>query len=76
MQIGMKARYSGIRFVFQNFPYPLNKEQRATNNVPVFVGLDYHQNSIQVCVMDRSGALLLRLPLQSAARHGYAGLHH
>lgn len=26
--------------------------------VTVFVGLDYHQNSVQVCVMDRSGTVL------------------
>lgn len=28
------------------------------DNVSVFVGLDYHQNSIQVCVMDQSGNIL------------------
>ena len=28
-------------------------------NVPVFVGLDYHNKSVQVCVMDGSGALLV-----------------
>jgi len=27
-------------------------------NVPVFVGLDYHQDSVQVCVMDSSGEVL------------------
>ena len=27
-------------------------------NVPLFVGLDYHQDSIQVCVMDASGRVL------------------
>ena len=29
------------------------------SNVPVFVGLDYHQDSIQVCVLDPSGKVLL-----------------
>ena len=29
------------------------------NNVPVFVGLDYHQDSIQVCVLDQQGRVLL-----------------
>jgi transposase len=28
-------------------------------NVPVFVGLDYHSKSVQVCVMDASGAVLV-----------------
>ena len=27
-------------------------------SVPVFVGLDYHQESVQVCVMDREGRIL------------------
>ena len=29
------------------------------SNVPVFVGLDYHQDSIQVCVLDQQGTVLL-----------------
>jgi len=29
------------------------------SNVPVFVGLDYHQDSIQVCVLSQHGDLLL-----------------
>jgi transposase len=29
------------------------------SNVPVFVGLDYHQDSIQVCVLDQEGKMLL-----------------
>lgn len=29
------------------------------SNVPVFVGLDYHQDSIQVCVVDQEGKVLL-----------------
>lgn len=28
-------------------------------NVPVFVGLDYHSRSVQVCVMDAAGAVLV-----------------
>lgn len=28
-------------------------------NVPVFVGLDYHSRSVQVCVMDREGTVLV-----------------
>ncbi len=29
------------------------------DNVPVFVGLDYHSQSVQVCVIDRGGAVLV-----------------
>lgn len=29
------------------------------SNVPVFVGLDYHQDSIQVCVLNQEGEVLL-----------------
>jgi len=29
------------------------------SNVPVFVGLDYHQDSVQVCVLDQQGTVLL-----------------
>ena len=29
------------------------------SNVPIFVGLDYHQDSIQVCVLDQQGKVLL-----------------
>jgi transposase len=31
-------------------------------NVPVFVGLDYHQDSVLVCVLDREGRRLLNRP--------------
>jgi transposase len=29
------------------------------SNVPVFVGLDYHQDSVQVCVLDQQGRVLM-----------------
>jgi transposase len=29
------------------------------NNLPVFVGLDYHQDSVQVCVLNQKGDVLL-----------------
>jgi transposase len=29
------------------------------SNLPVFVGLDYHQDSVQVCVLDQAGKVLL-----------------
>jgi len=28
------------------------------NSIPVYVGLDYHQDSVQVCVLDSAGAVL------------------
>lgn len=28
------------------------------NSLPAYVGLDYHQNAVQVCVMDRAGVVL------------------
>ena len=31
---------------------------RAVGTIPVFVGLDYHQDSVQVAVMDEQGRLL------------------
>jgi len=29
------------------------------SNIPLFVGLDYHQDSIQVCVLNQKGDVLL-----------------
>jgi transposase len=37
----------------------LVREQRTMSNVPVYVGLDYHQDSIQVCVLNPKGDVLL-----------------
>jgi hypothetical protein len=37
----------------------LVREQRIMNSVPIFVGLDYHQDSIQVCVLNQKGDVLL-----------------
>ena len=39
------------------------------SNVPLFVGLDYHQDSIQVCVLDQQGKVLLN---RSAANDCHA----
>src|SRR5690349_9941048 len=36
----------------------LVREQRTMSTVPIFVGLDYHQDSIQVCVLDPQGKVL------------------
>jgi transposase len=35
------------------------------SNVPIFVGLDYHQDSIQVCVVDQRGEVLLNRSVQN-----------
>jgi transposase len=32
-------------------------------SLPVFVGLDYHQDSVQVCVLDARGRQLLNRPV-------------
>src|SRR4051794_37463429 len=37
----------------------LKAEQQTMSTVTVFVGLDYHKNSIQVCIMDRTGKVLV-----------------
>jgi transposase len=50
------------------------------SKLTVFVGLDYHKDQIQVCVMDASGAILVNRPCPNdadavariAARHGDA----
>ena len=48
------------------------------SSVPVFVGIDYHQDSVQVCVLDSSGKRLsnrsvgndAKVVAQAATRHG------
>lgn len=42
------------------------KEQQAMESVPVFVGLDYHSRSVQVCVVDAGGRVLLNRRCESA----------
>ena len=37
--------------------------------IPVFVGLDYHQSSVQVCVMDERGEALLNRKCRSEVTH-------
>jgi transposase len=45
--------------VYNQPVWTLNEEeQRAMSRIQVFVGLDYHQDSVQVCVMDRGGQVL------------------
>ena len=38
------------------------------NSLTVFVGLDYHQDSVQVCVMDGGGKVLSNRPCQNDVR--------
>lgn len=38
------------------------------NSLPVYVGLDYHQDSVQVCVMDSSGRVLANKGLSNEWR--------
>jgi transposase len=57
MGMKMKARcYNDSPSVFDE---RLVREQRTMSNLPVFVGLDYHQDSVQVCVLDQAGKVLL-----------------
>jgi transposase len=35
----------------------LTTEQRAMNNLPVFVGVDYHQHQLQLCVIDQAAVV-------------------
>jgi transposase len=35
------------------------------STLPVFVGLDYHQSSVQVCVMDAAGRVLINKPCEN-----------
>jgi transposase len=49
------------------------------SSIPVFVGIDYHQDSVQVCVLDRQGKQLINRAVandatalaQIANRHGW-----
>jgi transposase len=47
-----------LEFLFQ-------KEQRDMASIPVFVGLDYHDSVVQVCVVEASGAVLGNRPCQN-----------
>src|SRR5689334_18921501 len=51
--MGMKTRCSRWYRPAERVFNP--KEQRDMRNVPVFVGLDYHQDSVQVCILDQDG---------------------
>src|SRR4029078_7568127 len=45
-------------FTLEESTPSLRWEQGAMSKVSVYVGLDYHKDSIQVCVMDRAGKIL------------------
>ena len=63
--MGMRARCSGWWYKQLNLK-PIHKEQRAMSRITIFVGLDYHQNSVQVCVLDKKGKMLRN---RSCANH-------
>ena len=42
-------------------------------NLPVFVGLDYHQNVIQVCVMDQNRKILVNQAVGNDPNSFYCG---
>ena len=56
-EMGMKARCCDNSPGF--YDELLVREQRAMSTVTCFVGLDYHQDSVQVCVLDGGGRQLL-----------------
>ena len=47
------------------------------NRIPVFVGLDYHQDAVQVCVMDGGGKVLGNLACDNDPRRAanYVAAH-
>lgn len=71
--MGMKARYSVRETIavitLKESPNPsFRAEQRAMFNVPLFVGLDYHRDSIQVCVLNTEGQMLMNRPCPNDAQ--------
>src|SRR5437016_652575 len=58
-EMGMKMKVRCCNDSPSFFDERLVREQRTMSNVPVFVGLDYHQDSIQVCVLNQKGDVLL-----------------
>jgi transposase len=48
------------------------------SNAPVYVGLDYHSNTVQICILDRKGKILVNRPCKNdwksitaiVAKHG------
>jgi hypothetical protein len=57
--MGMKARCSSrdtiAAVTLEESTPSLRAEQQAMSKVTVYVGLDYHKDSVQVCVMDQAG---------------------
>jgi transposase len=70
--MGMKARCSShdtiAAVTLEEVTPSLRAEQRTMSKVTVFVGLDYHKDSIQVCVMDASGTVLLNRSCRNDAQ--------
>src|SRR5262249_24468 len=62
--MGMKAccpevGYNRLRVISHS------REQQAMSNVTVFVGLDYHQEMVEVCVLDPTGRVLSNRPCRN-----------
>src|SRR5690606_10000979 len=55
---GYESSVAHISLYLGYRPCSSGKEQRAMTSVTRFVGLDYHQDSVQVCVMDSDGNVL------------------
>src|SRR5437764_4760408 len=69
--MGMKAccscRDTIAGFTLEEYNPSLRAEQQAMSKVTVFVGLDYHKDSIQVCIMDPSGTIRANRPCPNRA---------
>jgi len=64
-QIGVRPVISSAKVInvtignFHRLVQNFLADQWPINNLPVFVGIDYHQKVIQVCVMDQQQKILL-----------------
>jgi hypothetical protein len=60
--MGMKAccscRDTIAGFTLEEVSPSLRAEQQTMSKVTVYVGLDYHKDSVQVCIMDPAGKML------------------
>ena len=67
---------NGRNFFSQHSPF--NKVVPRMFNLPVFVGLDYHQNVIQVCIMEQFRKILVNQSVGNDFRktpYKFVGFH-
>src|SRR4030067_317422 len=75
--MGMKACCSNLVQPTPDWKRTVGFPEGATDmtRVTVFVGLDYHQDSVQVCVMDREGLVLANRRCANSSRTIRAVVH-